>query len=130
MLRVRAAVSEGEGWSTEGHLKKVMGMQPFRMALKSRVVSCVAPGAHTQKRDLAMSASVSCIGNTQSSYWQQQSSLGHRMPHLSASVSAKSGKGCSRPQFSSPYTLPPAHPHKCVSHANEQGNFAPWLPGM
>lgn len=46
------------------YLKKVTGMQPFRMALNSRVVSWVAPGAHTQKRDLAMSASVSCTGST------------------------------------------------------------------
>ena len=38
-------------------------MQPFKMALNSRVVSCVAPGAHTQKRDLAMSASVSCTSS-------------------------------------------------------------------
>ena len=63
------------GWlcaRTGGYLKKVMGMQPFRMALKSRVVSCVAPGAHTQKRDLAMSASVSCTGNRYSSGRQQQ----------------------------------------------------------
>ena len=51
------------GSASKGYLKKVTGMQPFKMALNSRVVSCVAPGAHTQKRDLAMSASVSCIGS-------------------------------------------------------------------
>ena len=43
-----------------GHLKKVTGMQPFRMARKKRVVSCVAPGAQTQNSARAMSASVSC----------------------------------------------------------------------
>ena len=47
----------------KAHLKKVIGMQPFKMALNNRVVSCVAPGAHTQKRDLAISASVSCTGS-------------------------------------------------------------------
>ena len=40
--------------------KKVTGMQPLRMALKRRVVSCVAPGGHAQKTERAMSASVSC----------------------------------------------------------------------
>ncbi len=40
--------------------KNVTGMQPFRMARNMRVVSWVAPGGHTQKMELAMSASVSC----------------------------------------------------------------------